>query len=138
MVGTHDTPTFAGWLDGGDIPERVHLGLLAPDAEAGERAGREAATLALASAVHGDLDAPDELVALVLEWLGASDSPLVITWLEDLWLEVLPVNIPGSGSDEWPNWQRPMSLLLDRVVQDPGVNRILERLDAARRAASAG
>ena len=138
MVGPHDTPTFAGWLDGGDIPERVHLGLLAPDAEAGERAGREAATLALASAVHGDLDAPDELVALVLEWLGASDSPLVITWLEDLWLEVLPVNIPGSGSDEWPNWQRPMSLLLDRVVQDPGVNRILERLDAARRAASAG
>ena len=80
----------------------------------------------------------DELVALVLEWLGASESPLVITWLEDLWLEVLPVNIPGSGSDEWPNWQRPMSLLLDRVVQDPGVNRILERLDAARRAASAG
>ena len=29
LVGSHDTPTFAGWLTGDDIADRVRYGLLA-------------------------------------------------------------------------------------------------------------
>jgi len=133
MVGSHDTPTFAGWLRGDDIDERMAFGLLTADAGPVERADRARAVEALAAAVDGDPTSPGEFLTAALEWLGGSASPLVVTWLEDLWLEVGPVNVPGTTSDERPNWQRPMSRSLDQVMLDPVVNHRLECLDAARR-----
>lgn len=132
MVGSHDTPTFAGWLQGDDIDERIAFGLLAADSEPLERANRIRAVEALAAAVDGDPASPGALLTAVLEWLGGSASPLVVTWLEDLWLEVAPVNVPGTASEERPNWQRPMSRSLDQAMDDPVVNQRLERLHAAR------
>jgi 4-alpha-glucanotransferase len=133
MVGSHDTPTFAGWLRGDDIDERMAFGLLAADAGPIERADRARAVEALAAAVDGDPTSPGEFLTAALEWLGGSASPLVVTWLEDLWLEVRPVNVPGTASNDRPNWQRPMSRSLDRAMRDPVVNRRLECLHSARR-----
>ena len=95
LVGSHDTPTFAGWLKGNDIADRVRYGLLAEaevPAVAEERAaGRRVARAHLGSTV----DDPRGFLAALLEWLGRSDSPLVVPWLEDLWLEEEAVNLPG-------------------------------------------
>ena len=52
--------------------------------------------------------------------------------LEDLWLEEQGVNLPGTSSSVRPNWQRPMSRLLDDIISDPLVNDVLLRLGAAR------
>jgi 4-alpha-glucanotransferase len=71
----------------------------------------------------------------VLEWLGTSESPLVVPWLEDCWLERRGVNLPGTRASEWPNWQRPMARLLDDVMNDPQVRQLLHDLDQARRGA---
>ena len=68
-----------------------------------------------------------------MEWLGRSDSPLVVPWLEDLWLEEVAVNLPGTPSSTRPNWQRPMRRLLDEIFTDPEVDELLRRLDGARR-----
>ena len=68
----------------------------------------------------------------MLEWLGRSDSPLVIPWLENLWLEPEGVNLPGTSSAQRPNWQRPMSRLLDDVFEDPKVGGLIQRLHRAR------
>ena len=68
----------------------------------------------------------------VLRWLGESDSPLVVAWLEDLWLEPDQVNLPGTRSSERPNWQRPMAHLLDEVFEDAEVLRRLRLLNQAR------
>jgi 4-alpha-glucanotransferase len=46
------------------------------------------------------------------------------------------VNLPGTRSSERPNWQRPMSLLLDEIVADPEIAALLGRLAQARRSAS--
>ncbi|MFV2040145.1 MAG: 4-alpha-glucanotransferase, partial [Acidimicrobiales bacterium] len=135
MINTHDTPTFAGWMDAVDIDERVRVGLLNPSEAPAARAARLEATRALANAMGGDSDNPEELLALVLSWLGASASPLVVVWLEDLWLETEPVNIPGSTSAQRPNWRRPMKLLLEQVKADPTVARHLALLDSARKGA---
>lgn len=131
-IGTHDTPTLAGWVAGEDIAERVRCGLLAEEAAPAERDARNGAVDRLAEAVGaspGDL--PGFLDAL-LDWLGASPSPLVIPWLEDLWLEVHQVNLPGTRSSERPNWQRPLEPLLDEVVDDSRVRERLARLQEAR------
>ncbi len=132
LVGTHDTPTFAGWLAANDVAERVRYRLLAEDAVPRVSRDRARAARRLAKRLRGSAKRPRELLAALLEWLGASESPLVVPWLEDLWLEEVRVNLPGTRSSDRPNWQRPMRLPLEQVFTDPGVADLLRRLDRAR------
>ena len=132
LIGTHDTPTFAGWLAGVDIAERVRCGLLAKAAMREVRRERALATGRLARKLKGTVDEPRALLDRLLHWLGESDSPLVVPWIEDLWLEEEGVNLPGTRSSDRPNWQRPMRRLLDDVFSDPEVDALVRRLDRAR------
>ena len=132
LVGTHDTPTFAGWLEGNDIGERVRYGLLKKEAVPAVREERAQAAQRLAKHLHRTVDDPRALLAALLEWLGRSDSPLVVPWLEDLWLEPHAVNLPGTRSSERPNWQRPMRRLLEEIFTDPEVDALLRTLHRAR------
>ena len=133
LVGTHDTPTFAGWVAGNDIAERVHYRLLADELAPHVREERRKAVQGLARKVGSTPDDPRAFFAALLEWLGRSASPLVVPWLEDLWLEEVAVNLPGTPSFQRPNWQRPMRRLLDDVFTDPDVDALVRRLDTARR-----
>jgi 4-alpha-glucanotransferase len=132
MIGTHDTPTFLGWLEGRDIDARVASGLLDPVAVPREKEERATAAHHLAETVGGSTDDPDDLLDRLLRWLGESPSPLVVAWLEDLWLEPEQVNLPGTRSSDRPNWQRPMARLLDDVLDDPDVARRLRLLNESR------
>jgi 4-alpha-glucanotransferase len=134
MVGTHDTPTFAGWLAGNDIADRIRYGLLATEAAAGAAKARSLAVRRLARRLGHRGVEPRAFLADLLEWLGRSASPLVVAWLEDLWLEDRAVNLPGTSSSVRPNWQRPMSRLLDDIMTDPVVDAYLTRLDEVRTA----
>lgn len=137
LVGTHDTPTFAGWLSGVDIGERVRCDLLDPAAEPKVRSERALAIGRLADRLEGSVDDPRALLADLLEWLGRSGSPLVVPWLEDLWLEEEGVNLPGTRSSERPNWQRPMRRLLDEALADPEVEELALHLARARKSEQA-
>lgn len=132
LIGTHDTPTFAGWLTGNDIGERVRYGLLAEAAAPAVREERAVAAQALADRLEGAVGKPRALLERLLEWLGRSDSPLVAPWLEDLWLEDRGVNLPGTRSSVRPNWQRPMRLLLDEILTNPDIDALIRCLQRAR------
>ena len=132
QVGTHDTPTFAEWLTGDDIPERVRYRLLAEEAVPDVQKERRRATRRLARRLGRPVDDPRGLYAELLSWLGASDSPLVVPWLEDFWFEGSRVNLPGTRSSERPNWQRPMRLLLDEIFTDGEIEALIRRLAEAR------
>lgn len=134
MIGTHDTPTFAGWLAAEDIAERVRYGLLSEEDVLEVREERARAAGWLAALLGGSVDDPARLLAELLGWLGRSPSPLVVPWLEDLWLEPHGVNLPGTRSSVRPNWQRPMGRLLDDLVSDVKVAELLNRLERSRRA----
>lgn len=133
LVGTHDTPTFAGWLAGADIGERVRYGLLAEAAVPAVRTERSQAVHWLAAGLNSRVEEPGGFLAELLAWLGRSESPLVVPWLEDLWLEDRGVNLPGTPSSVRPNWQYPMRRLLDDIFNDPDVKNLLGRLNQARR-----
>jgi len=132
LVGTHDTPTFAGWLAGNDIGDRLRTGLLKPQAEAEVRDERARNAAGIARRFDCPWENPRELLARVLEWLGRSESPLVVPWLEDLWLEDRGVNLPGTTSAAHPNWQRPMRKLLDEVFTDAEIEGLIRRLARSR------
>jgi 4-alpha-glucanotransferase len=91
----------------------------------------------LVTLLGGSAEEPEALLTALLDWLGQSDSPLVVPWLEDLWLEEVGVNLPGTRSSERPNWQRPMGRLLDDLMADPLVNAQVRVLQAARARAPA-
>jgi len=132
LVGTHDTPTFAGWLKGSDIDDRVHYKLLAEAAAPEARHERILTVAWLAEKLGQRPDDPKAFFGALLEWLGRSESPLVVPWLEDLWLEETAVNLPGTPSSLRPNWQRPMARILEDVFNDPEVDGLLRRLHNAR------
>jgi len=132
LIGTHDTPTFAGWLAGNDIGERVQYKLLAAEAAPAVREQRSAAVQAFAGRLETPVSDSKALLERLLRWLGHSASPLVVPWLEDLWLEDRGVNLPGTPSSVRPNWQRPMRLLLDEIFSDPEIDGLIRRLHHAR------
>ncbi len=134
LVGTHDTPTFAGWLGGTDVGERLRHGLLIPQSEQNVRKHRARAAKRLAVRLGSTVDEPSALLIALLAWLGRSESSLVVAWLEDLWLEERGVNLPGTRSSEHPNWQRPMARLLDDIITDPFVDTCIRALAEARAA----
>jgi 4-alpha-glucanotransferase len=136
LIGTHDTPTFAGWLAGNDIEERIRYGLLAHDAATAVTEERERAVGRLAERLDCIGNTREEFLSELLDWLGRSASPLVVAWLEDLWLEDHAVNLPGTPSSMRPNWQRPMSRLIDEIRTEPLVGAYLRRLNDARIAAA--
>jgi 4-alpha-glucanotransferase len=124
----------AGWIAGVDIDERVRCGLMEADAAPAERTSRQEAAEQLATTLGGSLEDLPDLLERLLSWLGRSPSPLVVPWLEDLWLEKEQVNLPGTRSSERPNWQRPMARLLEEFMEDPAVEERVRVLDQARRA----
>jgi 4-alpha-glucanotransferase len=134
LIGTHDTPTLAGWLAGTDIDERLRAGLLEEAEAPAEREARAEAVQRLAAALDGSPSDLHAFLEKLLDWLGRSPSPLVIPWLEDLWLEDQQVNLPATRSSERPNWQRPMARLLDDVMTDPEVDALVRLLHRARSA----
>jgi 4-alpha-glucanotransferase len=134
LVGSHDTPTFAGWIKGNDIGERVRYGLLAEQKVQAVAEERQRAVEWLAAQLDSTAEDPRAFLAALLEWLGRSNSPLVVPWLEDLWLEEESVNLPGTPSSVRPNWQRPMRRRLDEIVTDPDVDDLLRRLNRSRNA----
>jgi 4-alpha-glucanotransferase len=138
LIGTHDTPTLAGWLDASDIPERVHYKLLAPKAVPDVRAERARAVERLARRLERSADDPRALLEALLVWLGRSRTPLVVPWLEDLWLERRRVNLPGTRSSDRPNWQGPMRKSLEEIFSDADLAALLRRLDRARKRARPG
>jgi 4-alpha-glucanotransferase len=136
LIGSHDTPTLAGWLGAVDVADRVRHGLLPVSRAPEVIAERAVAAHRLARHLGTSTGDPATMLEALLEWLGHSASPLVITWIEDLWLETRGINLPGTRSSEQPNWQRPMAHLLDEVFRDSAVEVRLGRLGESRRSSA--
>ena len=76
-----------------------------------------------------------EPLAILRAWLSqlaSGDAYLVLVNLEDLWLEPLPQNVPGTW-DERPNWQRKASVSSEQVRKSDSVTAILKAIDEIRR-----
>jgi 4-alpha-glucanotransferase len=142
---THDMPTLRGFWHCDDLKMGQELGLY-PDPEQLEVlfANRLECKQGILDSVawHGYLpegvgrDAQyvpmDSYLAEALQLhVAAGASTLLSVQLED-WLEMdKPVNIPGTV-DEYPNWRRKLSMNLDEVFAQEGVNRIAKKLTEVR------
>jgi 4-alpha-glucanotransferase len=105
-LNTHDTATFAGWWSSADIADKVDLGLATEDEAARERVER-ATQKQLVLDRAPELALPDVERAMigVTTELAAGQAEVVLVALDDLALEPVPHNVPGT-THERPNWQR--------------------------------
>lgn len=146
-LGTHDTPTFAGFWQGRDIDQRVALGLITADQGADEHTARDRTRRATINylterglippspGIPGAMD-PEPTSAMAVmsgltAMLAASPARQVMVTLEDLWLEEKPQNVPGT-SHELPNWRRKAARSLEQIQGDTPAMAVLDGLAWAR------
>ena len=140
-LNTHDTPTFAGFWTGADVADRRDLGLLTDEAAAREREvrSRQRAALTAYLKTSGLLgDKTPDAAAVLRAWLAhlaASNTDFLLINLEDLWLEALPQNVPGTW-DERPNWRRKARYSLEQIRELPGLRATLLMIDQLRKRGS--
>jgi 4-alpha-glucanotransferase len=76
-----------------------------------------------------------ELLAILRAWLSqlaSGDAYLLLLNLEDLWLEPLPQNVPGTW-EERPNWKRRARYALEQIYKMDPVIEILKTVDQIRK-----
>jgi 4-alpha-glucanotransferase len=138
-LNTHDTATFAGWWRGADIDDKRDLGLVDEAHERGERHEREqqkTALLAFAGArLSGDvLTEVERAMVAVTTDLAVGPAEIVLVALDDLALDPIPHNVPGTVSER-PNWQRRVqgwAEVLDPERAPPAAAAAMHALVAAR------
>jgi 4-alpha-glucanotransferase len=124
-LNTHDMATFAGWWRGADIDDRRDLGLITAAqaveehrlrdraraavlvyverflARSGDRAGDRASGTRAADVLT---DVERAMVGVTAD-LAAGPAEVVLVALDDLVLDPVPHNVPGTTVQR-PNWQR--------------------------------
>jgi 4-alpha-glucanotransferase len=141
-LNTHDMPPFATWWQGKDIDDRLDLGLLDETQAEAERADREKLRQSLIGLLREKGALTDEnpdlpgVLKACLKWLGSSDARVMLINLEDLWLETLSQNVPGTVTER-VNWQRKTRLSLNHFTQSDEIQDILRAVDQCRKGKTA-
>ena len=131
-------PTFKAFCEGLDIQDRFELGLIPRRELAREVAGRKKLISALTSFLKREGYLRDSgkgmrpLFEATLRWMAASQAEFVLVNLEDLWLEELPQNVPGT-CHERPNWRRRMRMSIDDAFSLPEAEKIFVELSRLRK-----
>lgn len=122
-VGSHDTPTLAGWWTCSDIDIREEIGLFDMKAAWKERQKRrlerrEAIAMIRARGMPAGEKFNESIAAGVHRLLASSPARLVAVQMEDLIELTAQPNIPGTVN-EYPNWRRRLPVLLEELEEVP-------------------
>ena len=139
--GTHDLPTLAGFWQGVDLQLRRRLApdaaADAPDVEMQQRrqlcerllqALQQAGVAQPSALPPPGADANAELVRAVYAYLARTPCWLVGVQLEDVTLQPVQVNLPGTREDQFPNWRRKIGCTLDALAADPRLHAVVRAL----------
>jgi 4-alpha-glucanotransferase len=126
-VTTHDLPTVAGLWSGADLKEQDGMGLN-PNVE-----GTEESRVSLRKLTETEDGTPvSEVVLRAYEALAEAPSAVVITAMEDALLMEKRPNLPGTLSEQRPNWAMPLTKSLEEIEQDPFIQELAARIEKGR------
>ncbi|MHB1710018.1 MAG: 4-alpha-glucanotransferase [Acidimicrobiales bacterium] len=131
-LGTHDLATFAGYWAGLDIDTRKDDGAITDRQAASEHEARREWRMLLCNRLALDDDGPGSALRGCLDHLASGPARLVLVDLEDLWLERVPQNRPGTGV-EAANWRRRSARTMAQFQADPEVIATLSGIDERRK-----
>jgi glycogen debranching enzyme GlgX/4-alpha-glucanotransferase len=139
-AATHDLPPLAGWWGGNDLAEAAKLGLLPDVASAATERATEKTALMEAVARQGlpvstqDSEAPlgETAAASIHGYVAASNSVLALVQADDLAMETVAVNLPGTDTER-PNWRRKLWVAVENLFALPPAKAILDEVHRERR-----
>lgn len=138
-LNTHDLPTFAAYLDGRDLEDRVGLGLIDRAESRRLKKDRQEERRSVVRFLQqkrllprGE-DSTPQVTAAALAFLARSRAAAVLVNLEDLWGETRQQNMPGTVRER-PNWRRRARYGLERIARLPDVAAVLRRVAEERTA----
>lgn len=131
-LNTHDMPTFKSYWEGDDADLRQELGLIDVEGVKEAKDSRKLITKQLSKYLGSKsrLSTPHALRS-TLKHLAQSSADMVLLNLEDLWLEELPQNVPGT-SVERPNWRRRLRYTIDEIKKDSLVQETVQMVACER------
>jgi 4-alpha-glucanotransferase len=127
-LGTHDLPTFRSYWNGWDIPEGAAV------VQQSRSKWRDAVIAAFALSKENSASEEDVVRAVLqelLELLGTGGAAAMMVDLEDLILETVRQNTPGTDISEG-NFSRRANATLEEISKDPYVVGCLTALGRAR------
>jgi glycogen operon protein len=128
-LGSHDLPTFAGWISGAHL-ELDHKLKRSPD-EAKQRHDYEIERAELMAAFIGAGLARDDLMIAAHAFLARTGSAIAFVQVDDLFGEAEQLNVPGTNR-EYPNWRRRNRQPVGDLFSDPQAQSILDLLRKER------
>jgi 4-alpha-glucanotransferase len=119
-ANTHDMAPLEGWWRGRDVELRIEHGLVPAEGAAQARHEREVDREELREALAMEGLEPGGFPGAawrgaVHDFLAGSASVLVGVSLDDVAGEAEPVNLPGTGPEQFPSWQRRMRCTLEQL-----------------------
>jgi 4-alpha-glucanotransferase len=136
--GTHDLPPFAAYWQDRDLDQRDELGLLTQARVAEEKRGRERNRRALMSNLRARGLVRDEsdlgqVFRGSTALLAESGAEWMMLNLEDAWGELRSQNLPGTTSEQHPNWVSRAAYSLDDFESVEGLTKAIETIRLYRR-----
>lgn len=126
-VTTHDLPTVFGAWTGDDVEDQKASGAAVAEGAVNDLAER------LASFSGLDREAsPDEAVASAYRLLAAAPSAVVLATLEDAVGQAERPNLPGTVSEQRPNWSIPLPVPIEGIPEQVGAKAIVDALRHGR------
>ncbi|WP_439258248.1 4-alpha-glucanotransferase [Lonepinella sp. BR2271] len=144
-VGTHDVPSLSSFWHCKDLALFEQLGVLQGDFLQQKYQQRVQDKQALLNSLHRDQYLPedyqgdamtmamhDHLNFVVHRYLAQSESRLIGVQLENLIVQEVSFNLPGT-SDEYPNWQVKLALPLEQIFSDQRIQALLNEINHNRK-----
>lgn len=131
----HDFPTLTGFWEGEDFLWREALGIGDnPDLLSREKSRRAADKTTFSNFIGNTSNTAmtSELMADLQAYFARSPSLAFAVQLEDLMMEPLQANVPGT-TDEQPNWRRRAKLSLEDIQTNETVSYICSAINKARK-----
>jgi 4-alpha-glucanotransferase len=130
--GTHDLPTFQGWLASHDLRVKRALGLDPGENDEARAWARQCLRTILGERAPGY--AADDIAAIAC-FLAAVPSRLAVIALDDVLGVRDQVNIPSTVA-EHPNWRRKLPVAIEDLDKHDGLRRVAQAFAQAGRAIS--
>jgi 4-alpha-glucanotransferase len=141
-LNTHDTVPFAGFWQGNDLDVLEKNGFIDDKSRKMQLKSRQGAQKRWLEFLKLEKNLPTPFVKggkitfleAVLGALAKSRVELLQINLEDLWLETLPQNMPGTTS-QYPNWQKKFRFNIEEWTKQKDINQAMEKVSKSRRQA---
>ena len=131
-LNTHDMPPFAAFWKGLEIEDKMKLGYFGQEQMEEKKKDRSKSVQLLAKHLQykkllGKTYQLEDVLKGMLLLTAMEECKVMQVNIEDLWLETLPQNIPGTWKER-PNWKRKLAHSIESFIDLQGVAELFGKI----------